>query len=390
MVDAARGAVVDDDCQMTTRRRATRAKRLYDQRDFSELVELAQNGARDERFAALSALAALRRRHVVQPVAELLSDDDEEIRIAAATTLAKLGGETAVGALLSVQPETVGLRIAVADALGVLAVGAAEPQLTVMLGEPEDRVRAAAARALGRIRAVRAVDALGSALDDDKWWLRWRVREALIGIGTPEAVAALSANGRRSRLFRMLDVRAARRSLARHERRAAGELAGPLESLSVRLWSGAVKAVLTATAIVLFDVLVLGASPVLVGLVAVLVAAPFAWLLIGAADLVELARPRAEHAPADAERASTARTFVRTLASRPIAVVGWAGVPLAVEALLGGPGIVAALVVGVTMASAASRAFEALLISTVNEDLGSPLLVESEDDGLLRRRFFHG
>ena len=370
---------------------SARTKELYKQLDFAALVEIAQHGERDERLSALRELAALRRRHVVEPIARLLSDEDEHIRAAAAGTLAKFGGEQAVSALLEAQPATPRTRAAVAYALGLLAARAAEPQLVGMLEDPQERVRAAAARALGRIGAGDSVAALRRRLADDDRWVRRRARHALIDIGTADAVAALAEDGRRAWPLRTLDVRAARRSLERHQRRAEGEVAAPLDSLTVRLWSGALKALVFAAVVVLVEVLVLRASLVIIVAVALIVAAPLARMMVRTEPLLDYVVPRARRRPAASRRASWRHTLGRTLTSRPLATATWLAAPLAVDAIVGGPGVAGALITGLVIAAGVSRGFDALVVSVWQDhDPGAPLLVEPDRTALRHSRFFVG
>ena len=368
---------------------SARTKELYEQRDFAALVEIAQDGEHDERLSALGELAWLRRRHVVEPIARLLSDEDEQIRAVAAGTLAKLGGEQAVSALIEAQPATPRTRAAVADALGLLATKADEPKLAAMLEDPQERVRAAAARALGRIGAGGSLAALRRRLADDDRWVRRHARVALIDIGTADAVAALAEDGRRTRPLRMLDVRAARRSLERQQRRAAGEVAARLDSLTVRLWSGALKALVFAAVVVLVEVLVLRASLVVVAALALIVAAPLGRMMVRREPLLDYVIPRAERRPPASRRASWWHTLGRTLASRPLATAALLAAPLAVDAIVGGPGVAGALITGLVIAVGVSRGFDALVVSAWQDhDLGAPLLVEPDRAAVRHSRFF--
>ncbi|MDQ4125532.1 MAG: HEAT repeat domain-containing protein [Actinomycetota bacterium] len=258
-----------------------------------------------------------------------------------------------------------------------------------MVDDPDERVRAAAVRALGRIRAVGAVEALRPTLNDDKRWVRRRAREALIEIGTSEAVAALGGNLRRLSVLRALDVRAARRSVARHERRAKGDVARSLDSLTVRLGAGALKAIVFAAVVLAVDVGVVGAPPTVIAVVAVAIGAPLAWLMVAVGEpAIDLGIHRLERRPEDSIRASLWRTLGRTFARRPLSTVALAAVPIALDALTGATGIPTGIVVAFALAAAASRALETATASVHADELGGPMLVEPDPDGLRRGRFF--
>jgi HEAT repeat protein len=54
-----------------------------------------------------------------------------------------------------------------------------------LLNDSDWRVRAQAARALGALRCGAAIDALGIAVRDRSWWVRYRSALALAQIGGP-------------------------------------------------------------------------------------------------------------------------------------------------------------------------------------------------------------
>lgn len=152
------------------------------------------------RIAALEALGQLQVASAVQPVSAILADKAEkkELRAVAANTLGAIGDETAVAALtaaLAERPapapeapegaeapkpppdETIPVRVAAARALGRLQHVSAIDALVVATSEaePDPEVRTAAAYALGDVaaqatddaEAAKAVQGLLGALKDE-------------------------------------------------------------------------------------------------------------------------------------------------------------------------------------------------------------------------------
>ncbi len=85
------------------------------------------------------------------------------------------------------------LERALVETLGLGAFGPAGPAIARRLGHPDPEVRVAAARALGRLRATFAADALLVALEDDTWPVRAQAAWALGRLGDERAVLPLAA-----------------------------------------------------------------------------------------------------------------------------------------------------------------------------------------------------
>jgi HEAT repeat protein len=152
---------------------------------------------------------------VVQSVLAVVerSRTDADLRRSAVTTLGSLADPSSERALLSLlkgDPDA-GVRAAAASALGRLS-SHADSNLAVMaleraLTEPSGFVREAAAVALGRLKALRAEGALIQTLND---------REASVRSAAAEALGKLSAPGARPALVHSLE------DISPDVRRAAG------------------------------------------------------------------------------------------------------------------------------------------------------------------------
>jgi hypothetical protein len=152
-------------------------------------------------------------------VATLLSDDEPDVRLAAATALEQIGGPAAARALVDaletglLAPSRVIERIAHPWALRVLledrelfgvpartalwraaglgGYGDAVPVLRRAAREGEDEERISAVRALGELEVGDAAPDLLAALDDREWQVRAQAATALGRLGDPAAVAEL-------------------------------------------------------------------------------------------------------------------------------------------------------------------------------------------------------
>ncbi len=155
------------------------------------LVAALQNGNPRIRETAVDGLAALGGRDAVLPVAELMSDRDWEVRLAAAATLGRIG-PLAMDVMATILREgNKNVRAATASLLGRMAAPEAVDALVQALQDPGLLVRANAAEALGRIGDPQAVDPLIRAMDepDQDRGVRNNAAAALRRLGTPEALA---------------------------------------------------------------------------------------------------------------------------------------------------------------------------------------------------------
>ena len=162
---------------------ATYGKRLREARKWSERAHAAEVlGIARATTAVPELVAALRDRH----------EDDLSVKVAAAGALAKLRDPTAIPLLakelLDVDERSSRTVAEALTAFGVLAV----PELLRALGEGSNATaRVWAARILGRIRDTRATDDLVTRLYDRDDRLRMAAAEALGNLGDARALQPL-------------------------------------------------------------------------------------------------------------------------------------------------------------------------------------------------------
>lgn len=171
-------------------------------------------------------LGKLGDQHAALPLTRLLTDKQEDARIAGVRALGRIKDPSTVEALIeSLADSSRNVRNWAAESLGFIGDPAAIAHLLAMLREaPAPSERAYASRALGRIGDPRAFDGLLAALNDEHRTVRWLSAEALSKIGDDRAVPALRAALRRRRLVDGRPLRRAIRALSsqegsRHERK---------------------------------------------------------------------------------------------------------------------------------------------------------------------------
>ena len=145
------------------------------------------------RAAAISYLGENRYAPSVPRLTDLVREADPGTRYLAAKALGQIGdeAEAAVPALLSaLRDNDMFLRAGITGAL--IKIGhPSVPGLTRALFDPNNAVRRAACKALGKIGSERAVPALKYSLHDRNAGVRKLAREALERIDSPAARAAL-------------------------------------------------------------------------------------------------------------------------------------------------------------------------------------------------------
>jgi len=147
------------------------------------------------RMAIATALGDSGEPKAAEPVIALLKDPRRPVAAAAARALGRLKAKDAVTPLLrllgSGDAETAG---AAAEALGEIGDPTAVPVLSqVLLNRALPRpVREEAARALGKVRDVRGLQALAQALNEPDPRIRWSAADALGRLGLPGAVGPLA------------------------------------------------------------------------------------------------------------------------------------------------------------------------------------------------------
>jgi hypothetical protein len=138
------------------------------------LIETLQNPNYPARPLVASTLGQIGDRRAVEPLIQALKDHDKLVRYHAALALGKLKDKRAVKPLI----------YALFDEMPPIGP---DP----LTGDPMT-VRAAAAQALGELKAAEAVPALKVLLRDENRGVRRAVIQALGQIGTKEAIVALS------------------------------------------------------------------------------------------------------------------------------------------------------------------------------------------------------
>ncbi len=140
--------------------------------------------------ALAEALGEIGDPRAIPALVGALKDENERVRRAAAVALGRIGAPAVpalIGALKDADRE---VRRAAAEALGRIGDREAVPALIGALKDADWEVRGAAAEALVRIGAP-AVPALVGALKDENGWVRGAAAEALGRVGDPRAVPAL-------------------------------------------------------------------------------------------------------------------------------------------------------------------------------------------------------
>jgi HEAT repeat protein/CHAT domain-containing protein len=124
----------------------------------------------------------------------LLTNEDAEVRRAAAEALGQLGDPRAVEPLIALlEDEDSLVRTATTVALGNLVDPRAVKPLVVRLEDEDSKVRWAAVEALGEHDDRRTVEPLVARLEDEEWVIRRTAAEALGKLRDPRAVEPLLA-----------------------------------------------------------------------------------------------------------------------------------------------------------------------------------------------------
>jgi HEAT repeat protein len=132
----------------------------------------------DHRSRAADFLGELGDTRAVVPLQRLLEAADSDIRASAAIALGKIGSSAAVDRLLEIAEadEVLAVRTWAISALGEIGDKAAAPRLARVLIDPEPRIRALAAEALGRIGDTSSIEAIQRQRSAEPWRLPWRLR----------------------------------------------------------------------------------------------------------------------------------------------------------------------------------------------------------------------
>jgi HEAT repeat protein len=157
------------------------------------LRELAQRDNPFVRREAVAALGQTGHRSLVPVLADILAeDDDTQVRAAAAQSLANLRDTLAVAPLIAALQDTAALvRQRSLASLQYLWSARVEHATTRSLRDPDESVRFVAAQMLGTHRARESRLALTTALTDTSIWVRSEAARALGQLGDMAAVEGL-------------------------------------------------------------------------------------------------------------------------------------------------------------------------------------------------------
>ena len=147
------------------------------------LVELLSMDDADIRWWAARALAEVGGKAAVEPLLSVLSDPDPDMRACAALSLGRVGeGQAAPTLTVLLTDESAFVASIAADALAMIGQPAVEP-LAKMLAEESSHARLLAVRALGHIGTQNAIAPLFGALQDPSYLVRYYAQEALEALG---------------------------------------------------------------------------------------------------------------------------------------------------------------------------------------------------------------
>ena len=142
---------------------------------------------------AITALAQLRDPSATELLIDLVSAEWPAARSAALSALAKTDVDTFITAISALEPDTHwSVRASMAATLGDLGRERAQPRLTQMLSDTDQRVIPAVLDALAKIGATNAAQVLTERLKADDPVVRGAAARGLAAIKAKNAVAALS------------------------------------------------------------------------------------------------------------------------------------------------------------------------------------------------------
>lgn len=143
------------------------------------------------RRAAVMALGQFGDRNAVVPLIEVLETAEWKLRYEATVALGKIADPKAVPSLIKALANARRLMPQIVIYNRISEQRDSEPYVTVVFGFSGGEVREGAARALGQIGDVQAIDPLVQALQDEEPSVRRIVAEALGKIGDAQAVEPL-------------------------------------------------------------------------------------------------------------------------------------------------------------------------------------------------------
>jgi len=158
------------------------------------LIEAFRDPAVEVRRAAGSALGEI-GEPAIAPLARVLRESSAELRLEAVMALRRIEPNQAAETLLvaALSDEDPNVRWVAGLTLGERGNQKAVGVLVEILRQGQEYDQSRAARFLGRMRAMEAVDALVGALNEDVWSVRIAARDALVEIGDAAVEPLLSA-----------------------------------------------------------------------------------------------------------------------------------------------------------------------------------------------------
>lgn len=163
---------------------------IADERALTSLITALRSSDWIVRMHAAKALGLVRHAEAIMPLIPLLQDKVKAVREEAAAGLAAIGDSAIPSLVNALRHEEWLVRLHAVEALGkTRSPQAVEPLLSVLFNDHDSAVREDAARALGEIGDVRAVEYLATLVHDPA--LRTVAIEALGKIGDACAVPVL-------------------------------------------------------------------------------------------------------------------------------------------------------------------------------------------------------
>ncbi|MCP4657755.1 MAG: HEAT repeat domain-containing protein [bacterium] len=168
------------------------------------LIEAFGDPAVEVRRAAGSALGEI-GEPAIGPLARVLREAGADLRLEAAIAVGRIEPNAAAETLLvaTVGDKDPNVRRVAALTLGERGNAKAVGVLVEILRHGEEYEQSRAARYVGEMKAVEAVDALVGALNEDVWRVRLSARDALVEIGDAAVEPLLSAATDGNRRVRM-------------------------------------------------------------------------------------------------------------------------------------------------------------------------------------------
>jgi HEAT repeat protein/Uri superfamily endonuclease len=166
-----------------SREAAALALGRHGQRALGRLARMIDDPDRDVRWWAARALAEIGGAPASVPLCAALADPDPDVRACAALALGQIRAGDAAPALVErLGDESAFVASIAADALSMIGDGAVDALIDATMAG-SSHIRVLAVRALGRLRAQRAIGPLFGLLDDSSYLVRHYAREALEAMG---------------------------------------------------------------------------------------------------------------------------------------------------------------------------------------------------------------